>query len=335
MFVLTRRQFLTGASAVMLAASGCSKLRLPTPVGATPEPEAPGGPIRIALLSDTHVQETGSAHAVAINGKLSKAVADYREYRPHYWLVNGDVTDHGLPGEYAAFKRIMGSVARDDQLLVTTGNHEFYDKEASDEEALRRFRQAFGREQPYMSRVVGGVHLVLLADEQWKTAPRNPDWAWLTPAQLQWLERVLQEHRDKFTVVFLHQPLQDTVLWTSGGNGFAGSGQIQELRAILRKNPQVKLWFSGHTHHGVDAPGQVVRKDGVTYLGLGSTYYQFVPSEAPEDQGGWPSRGGFRKDMGVSQSRALEIWPDKVVVRARDHGKQAWLDQHEVVIPRG
>lgn len=335
---LNRRQFLITAAAVLAGAAGC-RLRPAAPkpgAEVPPPPAAPAEPqpVRIALLSDPHTQEAGAAAAGAINGKLADAVADYLPLRPNYWLVCGDVADHGYPGEFQAFRKVMAAAARPEQLLVTTGNHEFYDQSASDEEAVGRFTAAFGLAQPYSNRVIEGIHFIMLADEQWKTAPYNPDWAWLSHQQLSWFEAVLAEHREKFTVVSLHQPLQETVLWSHGGNGFAGVGQSERIREILSANPQIRLWLSGHTHQLMEAPGQVAREGAVTFVALPSTYYQFVPSQAEEDQGGWPSSGGFTKDAGSNQSRLLEIWPDQLVLKARDHQRKVWLQEHEIVLGR-
>ncbi|HYF92136.1 MAG TPA: metallophosphoesterase [Symbiobacteriaceae bacterium] len=334
--MLNRRQFIIGAGTVLAAATGCSRVRLKLPAsGESPRAEDEGPrPFRVALLSDPHTVESGALHAVAVNGKLSRAVADYKPLRPDLWVVNGDIADTGKSAQLAAFKKIMGAVAGPGQLLVNTGNHDYYDQDASDAEELQRFREAFGQEQAYSSRVAGGIHIVMLADEQYKTAPGAREWAWLTPEQLRWFEQVLEEHKDKFTVVCLHQPLQDTVVWSFGGNDFAGCGQRKELRAITKKNPQIKLWFSGHTHMGADIAGNAARLDGVVYAGLGSTFYQFVKSDEPDDQGGWPSDGGFKKDLAASHSRMLEVWPDRAVLRARDHTNQAWLDRHEIIINR-
>jgi hypothetical protein len=336
--MFTRRQFLIGAGAVLATVTGCSRLKMPSPVGPSPAdpPPAAGGPrpFRIALLSDTHAQDAGAIAAVPVNGKISRAVADLTAFSPDLWLCNGDVSDHGLPGEYAAFRKILLGAAQPDQLLVTTGNHEFYDKDATDDVALRRFREMFGLPAAYTSHVAGGVHLVLLADEQWKTAPRNRDWAWITPEQLRWFEQVLAEHRTKPTAVFLHQPLQETVAWSFDGNDFAGCGQAEELRAILRQNAQVKLWFSGHTHLRIEADGQTVLKEGVTYACLGSTFYQFRPSPDVDDEGGWPGPGGYKRDLSASQSRVMEVWPDRLLVRTRDHAHQTWMDDQEIVVAR-
>ncbi|HLN60710.1 MAG TPA: metallophosphoesterase [Symbiobacteriaceae bacterium] len=332
--MLTRRQMLIAAGTVLLSASGCSKLKLPVTPAEVPAAEQGPRPYRVALLSDPHTEAKTSLTFGATGGKLSQAVADLNPLIIDQWLCCGDVANHGLPEEWEAYKSVLAKVSKPDQWLVTTGNHEFYN-EASDQEVLQGFRKAFSLQRPYSNKVAGGVHFVMLADEQYKTAPGAREWAWVTPEQLRWFEQVLQEHRDKFTVVCLHQPLQETVLWSHGGNDFAGCGQVKQLRAILQKNPQVRLWLSGHTHLALQWEGQVVRQGGVTFACLGSTYYQFVASDAPEDQGGWPAAGGYKKDLSASQSRVMEVWPDRVVVRARDHVKQVWLDKLQFEIARG
>lgn len=331
--MINRRQFLISAATALAGLSGCTALKPSRPhIVAEPAPEQDPGPrpFRVALLSDPHTVAADSSLAGAINAKLAEAVADYQPLKPDLWLVNGDIADRGRSAEIAAFQKIMARVAKPDQLLVNTGNHDFYDPDASDEEELRRFREAFSLPTPYSSRVAGGIHFVLLADEQYKSAPRFPEWAWLTADQLRWFERVLEEHREVETVVALHQPLQDTVVWSHGNNSFAGCGQGEEIRAILARNPQVKLWLSGHTHMGAEVPGNLVQQNGVTFVGLGSTFYHFVQSKAPEAA----QFGGFVKDLKASQSRLLDVWPDRLVLRARDHARQAWMDEHEMVLPR-
>lgn len=332
--MLTRRRFLTVAgTALVTAALGTLswKMRaagLQTQPADPEEPAETGGPhpFTIALLSDTHTRGPSSSTFGAVTGKIVKAVADLKPFKPDAWLCNGDVTDGGRPEEYEAFKQIVGKQAKPGRLLVTTGNHEFYDEDASDEEVLRRFQEAFDQKTPYSDHVLEGIHFVMLADEQWKTAPYNREWAWLSAEQLRWFEQVLAEHREKLTAVFMHQPLQNTVVWSHSGNSFGGTGQAKELRAILQRNPQIRLWFSGHTHQRLEAPGQAVKQGKTTFICLGSTFYQIVKSDDNAD--------GYRKDTSKSQSRVMEIWPDQLVIKARDHVEQRWLDDLQITIPR-
>ncbi|MDF2627053.1 MAG: hypothetical protein K0R39_884 [Symbiobacteriaceae bacterium] len=289
----------------------------------TPQPTA-DRPVRVALLSDLHLQPEESGLAKTINVKFAKAAEDFRAFAPDLWIANGDVADHGLTSEMEAFKRIMSKVTTLDRVMATTGNHEFYDFSVSDEVLLNRWREAFGVEQPYSSRVFGGVHFIMLADEQWQTAPYNNDWCWITPAQLRWFEETLASHRDLDTIVFMHQPLNETVVGSIGARPFGGTNYAKEIYTLLEQNPQVKLWFSGHTHRKVDYEGQVVEKNGVTFMGLGSTIYLL----------GRSSEGRNVRDNNACQSRFLEIYPDRVVIRARDHAAGRWLDELERTVKR-
>lgn|GEM_PF-3786162 len=335
---MNRRQFLWGTAAVLAAATGCTQLVPNREQGTAEAPADPARtsvdedprPFRVALLSDPHTVAADSDLAGAINGKLADALEDYASLRPDLWLVNGDITDRGQMEQYSAFKKVMAKVAKADQLLLNTGNHDFYDPDATDEEEVGRFREAFGLQTAYSSRVAGGLHFVMLASEQRKTAKGPPEWAWLSPEQLTWFDQVLAAHSDKLTVVGLHQPLQETVIWSHGGNDFGGCGQAAELRAILERNPQVKLWLSGHTHMGAEVPGSATQLNGIWFVTLGSTFYQFVQSTAPEAA----EYGGFVRDLSASQSRMLEVWPDRLVLRARDHIQKSWMDEFELTIPR-
>lgn len=330
--MISRRRFLSAVGSVLAAVAaggalaGDASRRAPGPGLALPvEPGRPR-PFRVALLSDVHMQPAGSLLSGQVNGKLQKAAGELRALKPDLWVANGDIADRGLPGEFEAFKQIMAPELKGDRLLVTTGNHEFYDMAVTDDVSLSRFREAFGIPTPYSSRVVNGVHFVMLADEQWKTAPFNKDWCWITPEQMRWFEQVLAEHRDKFTCVFMHQPLNETVASSQGANAFGGTNMAGEIYALLKRNPQVKLWFSGHTHRALTFANQVVRKEQTTFVALGSTFYLLMPPTEPGAR--------FRRDTGASQSRVMDIYPDKVVIHARDHAAGRWLEELTLTIPR-
>lgn len=318
---MRRREFLAAAAATASAIlTGCTKA-LPTP--APDEPESGPRPVRVLLLSDPHTQE-GRYSLTA--GKLRDALNDYKALKPDLLIVNGDVTDRGYVAEYETFfdavRSVLGAKL---PVAITTGNHEFYDKEASDETEIARFLKASGQQTPYSALKVAGVHLVLLATEMWKGAPKNPEWSWLTPAQLDWFDQTLAANRDLFTIVLLHQPLQETVIWSHGGNDFGGSGQVDELKAILAKNPQVKLWLSGHTHQRIEAESNTAQIGQTRFLSLGSTAYQIYLDANGQ---------ALERDWEASQSRLLEIWPDRIELKSRDHQSKQWLDQVALTLPK-
>ncbi|HWI51164.1 MAG TPA: metallophosphoesterase [Symbiobacteriaceae bacterium] len=331
--MIDRRRFLTASASVLAAlVAGCARTTprkaIAIPPAPAPHPDAgvpvAERPIRVALMSDIHLQPEESGLAKTINVKFARAVEDLKGMEPDLWVTNGDIADHGVSEELEAYKRIMSKVAPPDRMLMTTGNHEFYDMETTDDVSIGRWKQAFGVERPYTSRVFAGVHFVLLADEQWKTAPFNQDWCWITSEQLVWFEQVLAEHRDKTTIVFMHQPLNETVTGSQGARAFGGTNMADPLYEILARNPQVKIWFSGHTHRRLDVAGQVVEKNGITFMGLGSTIYLLGPKPG----------GGTGRDTEASQSRLLEIYPDKLRVLARDHTGSRWMEELEKRITR-
>lgn len=320
---MRRREFLAAAAATATAVlTGCTAA--PTTPAPTPEAGESGPrPVRVLLLSDPHTQEGRHSLTAA---KLRDALDEYKALKPDLLIVNGDVTDRGYVAEYETFfESVRSSLGAKLPIAITTGNHEFYDKEASDETELARFLAASGQKTPYSALKVAGVHFVLLATEMWKTAPKNPEWSWLTPAQLEWFEQTLAANRDIFTIVLLHQPLQDTVIWSHGGNDFGGSGQVKELKAILAKNPQVKLWLSGHTHQRIEAESNTAQIGETRFLSLGSTAYQIYLDANGQAKD---------RDWEASQSRLLEIWPDRIELKSRDHQAKQWLDQVALTLPK-
>lgn len=142
-------------------------------------------------------------------------------------------------------------------------------------------------------------------------------------ARLTRQEAAADEGPRPFRVALLSDP--HTVV-SAGGNGKFGQA-LAELKAIMKQHPQIKLWLSGHTHMGAAIAGNVARKDGITYVGLGSTCYQFVPATGKD-----AVYSGFAKDLSACESRMLEVWPDRMVIRARNHAQKAWLDDQELTI---
>lgn len=107
-----------------------------------------------------------------------------------------------------------------------------------------------------------------------------------------------------------------------------GVGQADQLRRILSRNPQVRLWFSGHTHRPLTSEGQSLKQGNTWFFGLGSTFYTLVPSA-----GGAGPRG-CAQDYEANMSRLVDVYSDRVVVRVRDHREGQWLSDLEVNIAR-
>lgn len=266
----------------------------------------------VALLSDLHL-EHNSMLARLFNSKAKEAIDDLKQVcDPDWWVINGDICNHGTPDELAEFKAL---VPERDHWLVTTGNHEFLTNfDDLRQEWLSTF--SVGGNTLYKSEIIGGVHFVLLANEH----PSDLAGArcWITDEQLLWFTNVLQTHSQKDTVVFMHQPLRNTVTPTRSGQSLCRD-QERKLRHILGQNPQIRLWFSGHSHCRL-VPDEVWIEGDVTFMGLGATSYM------PD-----PEHGLAEEDPEYSQCRVLEIWPNHLTIRTRDLRVGEWLDKPKPV----
>ena len=223
-----------------------------------------------SVISDIHVQSGD----VRSQDKFKAALADLYAVNPQAdaCVINGDLTN-GMPADYAKLKEIVDAGPHSGQVFYTIGNHEFY-KSWFDEQgewnpgqfpngeaesaSVGRFLQFVGEENVYYEKRVGGYPFIFLGSEKYGQSDLNIlEDAYLSPAQLQWLEQALKRGAAvrKPIFVFLHQPLPCSVSGTSfPGVNDRAVVQHEELRRMLGAYPQVIL-FSGHTHWELKLPG--------------------------------------------------------------------------------
>jgi 3',5'-cyclic AMP phosphodiesterase CpdA len=293
--------------------------------------------IHIAVLSDLHIQDPQrSKEAVHYNGKAKQAIEDVLSLYPDRIVIVGDIVHHGFQSEYQEANRLFQSIRNKGiPLYVSMGNHEYYDTKKSNEQARMLFLQEFGLIQPYQSIVKDDVHLVLLSTEGLEGSGHSRDWARIGNEQLDWFASVLQQHQEKTTLVFLHQPLNDTVEQSQYQDWIARTAQTDKLLAIASRHPQIKCWFSGHTHAPLQNRNQIVYRHGIWFVGGASTFYTNDIQPATEAQTGPTLGQRFKKklDFQASQSRFVSVYQDKILIQARDHQKRQWIKELEHTIP--
>lgn len=133
--------------------------------------------------------------------------------------------------------------------------------------------------------------------------------AYLSPAQLAWLDEELTSAAEKARIAFVigHQP-------PAGINGAekaeAGlGGQSDEVMRILRKHADkglTVLYVSGHMHADFSEKSFENPQPRLYFLNLPSLLYS----------------GGH--------GAALEVYPDRALIRARDFLKGEWLGEYSV-----
>ncbi len=116
------------------------------------------------------------------------------------------------------------------------------------------YMQALGMEKPYYSFDRNGWHFVVLDNIQ---PYKEKDYtAKLDSDQYSWLKKDLEANSEKPTVILSHAPILSVGAFFDGsfttGDWVVSHSVMQidaqRLKNLFRKNPQVKLALSGHTH---------------------------------------------------------------------------------------
>jgi Icc protein len=283
--------------------------------------------LRFSVISDIHV-EAGNKES---QSKIKQALNDLHTIAPdsQALVVNGDL-GHGTPGDYITLKKMLKDAPLPPNVFYTIGNHEYYNalhdrngnwslstfpNGETEKASQERFLNFVGRQRLYDDVWVSGYHFIMLGSEAYRQsdASLNED-AWLSDTQLTWLINKLkeQERKDKPIFVFLHQPLPFTVAGSSIPYNSRGVVQYEKLKEILAEHPQV-IFFSGHTHWELSSANTLV-KDKFTMVNTSSVYEPYDEADRPYDQ-------KLRKSEGL----AVNVYPNKVVIKGRDFTNQAWI----------
>jgi hypothetical protein len=129
----------------------------------------------------------------------------------------------------------------------------------------------------------------------------------LSERQLAWLKAELANDRGTPTIIASHGPLKGTLHnyrhWINTPNAIAQPHE--EIHAILRDNPQVFMWVSGHTH---TPPWEDSFASAINlYDGRVTNIHN--------------------KDMnrGTIWTNSLYLYPDRVEVRTFTHADNGWV----------
>ncbi|WP_159885843.1 metallophosphoesterase family protein [Paenibacillus puerhi] len=305
--------------------------------------EATGQPVlTFSVLSDIHVEASDKDS----QRKLSAALTDLHAVNPKAdaLIINGDLTN-GMPADYSKLQSLLDKAPLPDDVWFTIGNHEFYKawmddtgnyrksafpNNETDAASIERFLQFTGGDKLYYARTIRDHRFIFLGSEQYRQSnPNNGEDAYLSQAQLDWLNRELKQAAgsqaaDQPIFVFLHQPLPYTVAGSQYYLNTRAVIQHEQLKSILTQYPQV-FFFSGHTHWELKLPNTLVR-DGFTMINS-SSVDEPLTDHGPEGE----------KPAGPDESEGLyvEVYDDRVEIKGRDFHRQRWIPEAQFVIPTG
>ncbi len=258
-------------------------------------------PVTVAVLSDLHCRPANHDALVTAIKAINKLPGIYAT------AITGDLVEKiGSPAEYSYLIKTLSNFSV--PILAVQGNHDMLYKDhynpnknaknpklrttPSERKAkIERFRKLLKLKAPRYTRKVGGHLLVFLPNDDLnaKCLVR------LSETTLDFLAKTLKENHDMPTIIFCHGPLMGSYHRKGGLTLPQATAQpAEKIRKILKKNPQVFLWVSGHVHMSPSSSNfcaKVNKVDKVTNI--------HTPAVQPS----------------IAWVQVLKLSPDKAVVR--------------------
>jgi 3',5'-cyclic AMP phosphodiesterase CpdA len=235
----------------------------------------------IVQLSDLHVRPSGvAAYRVVETNVLAeralRAVAALRP-RPDVVVISGDLTDCGLPAEYAMLAEMLKRHLDGLPVYMIPGNHDRRDNLR----AALGGHPGIGSDPDFIQYTVDDfpVRLVMLDS----VVPGHGHGE-LCAARLAWLDARLAEAPDKPTILVLHHPP-----FASGIRHMdrIGLRAAEEFAAVVARHGQVERILTGHHHRVITgrvahaiamvAPA-VVHQGELDLTGTGDGFFFMEPS---------------------------------------------------------
>ena len=227
------------------------------------------------VISDTHIRADWAGDN---NYNFQRALTDISWVSPESKgiIVNGDMTNRGLPVEYEILMQTAEQVPGLPNLYMGIGNHEYFSVD-SYQEAERLFLQTAALpdgthpERAYYDFYLGSAHFVFLAPDC--SSGLGDGVVWCGEEQLAWLEETLsRDGSDVQRFVFLHEAIENTV---SGSFPEQEWGSYQDdgvLQEILEASDNTVL-FTSHTHWTLNDPDTLFQYGELSILNTAAVAY--------------------------------------------------------------
>jgi DNA repair exonuclease SbcCD nuclease subunit len=230
-------------------------------------------------------------------------------------IAVGDIcADFGTDAEYVAAKEFFSALQK--PLFPIAGNHDYIYESPSGPNAklsmgllvsqttkLRQFRNTFGLANHYYSKNVGEYLLIFLS------ADHENYLSGMSDQEISWLRSELAKNPEKPTIIIFHGPLRGTLRdykrFVNTPNFVAQPTEI--IHEVLKSNPQVFLWISGHTH---TPPLEE------SYASPVNVYAGQVTNIHNKDM-----------NRGTIWTNSLFLYPDRVEVKTFNHQEKRWLPE--------
>ncbi len=285
--------------------------------------------LNFAAISDIHMKDDGLRSFMLGFGLHDM---ENSEYPLDALVCAGDLTDHGYAEEWEALVGAFEGYNPAKNIILAQGNHDTWTEDEGYNLAKKYFmeysEQITGRkiENEYYSTKINGYTFIVLASEYDHTD------MYVSDAQLEWLAAEMETASKDGLPVFVvsHWPINEShglpETWgddepepDDGGMG----DQSDAVEAILKSYENVFL-ISGHIHSGFTNEGQEntygylsVESDG-SFHSINLPTYMYMTL-----------RGRIANGTGYQ----IEVYDDRVELRARSYSAGVWYTDYNYSIP--
>ena len=283
---------------------------------------------RILVLGDPHLpvrtlKITDEAKQQRILTAKRKVIDDIQQWQDISRIaVLGDISaQFGIEEEYSFAKEYFAPLSVPVDFI--TGNHDFIYEDKKDanghfvlcsperrQEKLQAFQSHWQLPSLSYAHTVGNYYLIYLSADGLSSSHL----AELQSGTIAWLQKELTIHHDLPTIILFHAPLDHTLeSYNKSINTPDFIAQPETtIQYLIKTNPQIKLWVSGHTHTPATNP---------SYAAAVNRYEARVENIHTPDM-----------DRETIWTNSLYLYPDKIQIRTYNHHTQNWEEALDRII---
>lgn len=240
--------------------------------------------------------------------EFDQATQQLKKIHHDFIFQLGDVGGYHYPGSRESFldaKQVFSTFEKPVETLM--GNHDLEGDEFDNDEANQKAWMEVFEQNSLWRSVDIGEHLgILLSTTNFRKQPMCSQQVSLGDEQYQWLQKTLAKNKNRLTFIFCHVPIISSGLTTlltphlAAPNAYLDQTDNPfKYDDLLKENPQIKLWFSGHNHLGHQYRNSISQRHQCTFIHTGTM-------------------SSFSRD-GLRQSRHLVVHDDHIEIRTVDH----------------